>query len=182
MSESNPAGGAPNGAPNGTQGGEQQAFNPQLQILTQYIVDLSFENPLAPDSLRGDQSTPPSINVNVDAKGRPLGEDVFEAVLTIAAEAKRGDDVVFIIELTYGGVFRVSGVPQEHMQAVVLIEGPRLLFPFARRVLSDVTRDGGFPPLMVDPIDFGALYRARRQYEAQQAAQGGGDNGGQANA
>ncbi len=98
---------------------------------------------------------------------RPGGDGGHEVELHISAEAKRGDDVVFLVELTYGGLFVISGVPEEHLQSVVMVECPRLLFPFARRVIADCTRDGGFPPLMMEPIDFVQLYmQSRQQAEA----------------
>lgn len=163
----NGAGGtAPEGAPGAT-GGEQQAQPPRLSILTQYVKDLSFENPHAPQGI-GNQNRP-EIQIKVDANAKPLGEDRFEVTLQTNIEAKAEGTSIFLLELAYGGVFQVANIPQESLQPLLMIECPRLLFPFARRIISDATRDGGFPPLMIDPIDFVSLYRRRLQ-QAQEAA------------
>jgi len=149
-----------------TQGpGENQ--NASLNVLAQYVKDLSFENPSAPNfSLRPDQ--PPALNVQINVNAKPLSETDFEVELSIEGKAEHPNSVLFAIELVYAGVFRVQNVPQESMHALVLIECPRLLFPFARQVVADTVRDGGFPPLMLDPVDFAMLYRQRM---AQQPAQ-----------
>ncbi|KQS71971.1 hypothetical protein ASG39_19650 [Rhizobium sp. Leaf371] len=134
--------------------------NPSLNILAQYIKDLSFENPGAPRSLQA-RDKAPAININVNVNANPLSDTEFDVVLTLNAEAKDGDKVLFAIELTYGGVFRVTGFPQEHMLPLLFIECPRLLFPFARQIVADATRNGGFPPLMIDPIDFAQMFTQR---------------------
>jgi preprotein translocase subunit SecB len=135
-----------------------------LQVLAQYVKDLSFENPNAPDSLRaGDGQQNISVNANVNVQ--QLNETEYEVGLAFKIETKRGDEVSFLVELTYCGVFRVENIPQESLHPVLLIEAPRQLFPFARRVLADATRDGGYPPLLLDPIDFVDLYR--RNMEAR---------------
>jgi len=142
---------------------------PQIGIQSQYVKDLSFENPGAPGSLvaTGDA---PDIQVNVEVQARPLQNESYEVALHITATGKNGQTTLFVLELTYGAVCRVVGVPQESLQPVLLVECPRMLFPFARRVLSDATRDGGFPPLMLNPIDFMALYRQQQQSQATAAA------------
>ncbi|TCM54859.1 protein translocase subunit secB [Rhizobium sp. PP-F2F-G48] len=134
--------------------------NPSLNILAQYIKDLSFENPGAPRSLQA-RDKAPAININVNVNANPLSDTEFDVVLTLNAEAKDVDKVLFAIELTYGGVFRVTGFPQEHMLPLLFIECPRLLFPFARQIVADATRNGGFPPLMIDPIDFAQMFTQR---------------------
>jgi preprotein translocase subunit SecB len=139
----------------------------QLIVNAQYIKDLSFENPRAPHSLR-QQATPPAVEINVDVKAQNLGQDAFEVVLTINANAKVQDEALFIVELTYGAVITVRNVPQEMLSPVVLVETPRLMFPFARNIIAETTRDGGFPPLMINPIDFSELLR--RNTAASQAA------------
>lgn len=143
--------------------------SPTLNILAQYIKDFSFENPGAPRSLQA-RDKAPSININVNVNANPLSEVDFDVVLTLNAEATDGDKVLFNCELTYGGVFRVSGFPQEHMLPILFIECPRLLFPFARLIVADATRNGGFPPLMIDPIDFAQMF-AQRMAEEQTRAQ-----------
>jgi len=130
----------------------------QLIINAQYVKDFSFENPRAPHSLRR-QQTPPSVDINVNVGAQSLGPDNYEVVLTINASAKSGDEALFIIELAYGAIVTIRNVPQEMLNAIVLVETPRLMFPFARNVIAEMTRDGGFPPLMINPIDFAELLR-----------------------
>lgn len=144
---------------------------PQLRVLTQYVRDLSFESPNVPHSLQPQESAP-EIGVNVDVSVNPLGETDFEVLLRLNVDAKNSGNQIFMVELEYAGVFHVANIPNESLQAVLLIECPRLIFPFARRIIGDVTRDGGFPPLMIDPIDFALLFR--QQMQAQQEAQAKG--------
>jgi preprotein translocase subunit SecB len=138
----------------------QGTTSPSLNILAQYIKDFSFENPGAPRSLQA-RDKAPAININVNVNANPLSDTDFDVVLALNAEAKDGDKVVFVTELVYGGVFRITGFPQEHMLPVLFIECPRLLFPFARQIVADATRNGGFPPLMIDPIDFAQMFAQR---------------------
>lgn len=139
---------------------DEQAQPPGIHVLGQYIKDLSFENPGAPRSLRPSDKAPKlDINVNVNAK--PQSATEFEIELKLEAKAMRGKESLFIAEVTYAGLFQIRNVPQEHMHPLLLIECPRLLFPFARQIIADATRQGGFPPLMIDPVDFAALYRQR---------------------
>ena len=140
---------------------------PQLIINAQYIKDLSFENPHAPASLRP-QATQPAVEINVDVQAQGMGMENYEVVLTIKASAKTPDQVMFIIELAYAAVVTAREVPQELVSSVVLVETPRLIFPFARNIIAETTRDGGFPPLMINPIDFAELLR--RNAGAQGAA------------
>ncbi|MCB5202179.1 protein-export chaperone SecB [Neorhizobium sp. T786] len=147
---------------------ESGAQSPSLNILAQYTKDLSFENPGAPRSLQS-RDKAPAININVNVNANPLSETDFDVVLTLNVDAKDGDKVVFAAELVYGGVFRVTGFPQEHMLPVLFIECPRLLFPFARQIVADVTRNGGFPPLMIDPIDFAQMFTQRMAQEKAKA-------------
>ena len=135
-----------------------------LNVLAQYIKDLSFENPGAPKSL-GPREKAPNININVNVNANPISETEFDVLLTMNAEAKSGDAVVFNVELVYGGVFRVANFPQEHMLPLLFIECPRILFPFARQIIADATRNGGFPPLLIDPIDFGQMFQQRMAEE-----------------
>ena len=149
-------------------GADTQAKAPRLLVQTQYVKDLSFENPRAPTSLEPGKSRP-EIQVRVDVRVQPLADERYEVGLELRVEAKAADDPTFMLELTYCGVFALVNVPAETRQALLLVECPRLLFPFARRIIADASRDGGFPPLMIDPIDFMALFR-RRQQQAQAAA------------
>jgi preprotein translocase subunit SecB len=140
---------------------------PSVRVLAQYVKDFSFENPRAPMSLQRKDNTPP-INIGVNVGARQLAPQDFEVTLTLDAKAGEGDDLSFQVELQYAGVLRVAGMQPEHVQPFLLIEGPRLLFPFARQIVADAVRNGGFPPLMIDPIDFMTLYR--RNMERAQAA------------
>jgi len=134
---------------------------PYLSILTQYIKDLSFESPNAPASLRA-RDKAPNIDININVHANSMNEDsLYDVVLTIDAKARDEKEVLFQAELTYGGVFKVENFPEEHLTPVIFIECPRLLFPFARQIIADVTRNGGYPPLMIDPIDFATLYHSR---------------------
>jgi preprotein translocase subunit SecB len=139
---------------------------PQLDALAQYVKDLSFENPNAPRSLQPREQAPPiDIQVNVNAK--ELGNGEFEVDLTLEGSAGHGTEALFKFELVYSGIFRLVNIPQQHMHPVVMIECPRMLFPFARAIVANAVRDGGFPPFLLQPIDFAALYQARAA-EAQQ--------------
>lgn len=155
---------APTPAPEG------EAGAPALGIRAQYVKDFSFENPNAPMSL-APSDTPPKIEVAVNVEARPLGGPHFEVGLRIKGEATQNDKPAFVVELVYAGVFDLARIPEEHRHPVCLIEAPRLLFPFARRIVAEATRDGGFPPMYLDPIDFASLYRAHLA-RAQQAAGG----------
>jgi preprotein translocase subunit SecB len=153
----------PTPAPQAVQGGAQPSF----KILGQYLKDFSFENPNAPQSL-GQQQTQPDINIAVNVNARNLGPNDFEVELQLDAKATAGGKVLFAAELLYAGLFRLENFPANLLQAAALIECPRMLFPFARQIMADATRNGGFPPLMLDPIDFAAMYQKRMK--AQQAS------------
>ena len=150
-------------------GGEAQ---PMFAINSQYIKDLSFEAPNGVRAILALQKTQPVININLDVQVNPVPDqaNAFEVALHVKAECKVGETVGFIVELVYAGAFTVN-VPKEHLQPVLLIECPRLLFPFARNILADVTRDGGYPPLMLGLVDFAGLYQARMAELAKQQGQ-----------
>jgi preprotein translocase subunit SecB len=142
------------------------AMQPAIRILAQYIRDLSFENPRAPESLRAGSAQPQiELGVQLNAQGRDGG--VFEVEMKLTAGARREGEAVFQIELVYAGLFQVVGVEQEDLEQVLMIECPRYLFPFARRMVADLSAEGGFPPLMLEPIDFAAIYLARKAQENQ---------------
>ncbi|MCC4299710.1 protein-export chaperone SecB [Aurantimonas coralicida] len=153
-------------ATNGGNGADENANPPRINILTQYIRDLSFESPNAPGVLRG-QTKAPNINIGVNVGANPIqGSDGdYDVRLTLNAKAGEGEEMMFAVELEYGGVFKLQNFPQEHLLPVLFIECPRLLFPFARQVMADITRNGGFPPLMIDPIDFAQLFQQRMAEE-----------------
>lgn len=144
---------------------------PSLRILGQYLKDFSFENPNAPQSLAPQQNQP-DINIAVNVNARNIGPNDFEVELHLDAKATGDGKMIFAAELLYAGIFKLENYPANILQAAVLIECPRFLFPFARQILADATRNGGFPPLMLDPIDFVAMYQRRlaAQQQAQQQA------------
>ena len=157
----------PQGAATGTSNGNGQ--QPQLSVLTQYVKDLSFESPGAPLSLRPREKSP-AININVNVQANPIAETDYDVNLTLTAKAEDDEGkVLFNVELVYGGVFRIAGFKQEHMLPVLFVECPRLLFPFARQIISECTRNGGFPPLMIDPVDFAQMFQRRMAEEQSKA-------------
>ncbi len=143
-----------------TNGGpSEEEMQPQLSVVGQYIKDLSFENPNAPQSLAPGQQ--PQIGIQINVGANPLSDTDIEVVLKLEGKAESGDKLLFGFDLEFAGVFRIRNVPQESLNAVVMIECPRLLFPFAREIIATTVRNGGFPPLLLDPVDFVSLYRQR---------------------
>ena len=143
----------------------------QLVINTQYLKDLSFENPRAPQTLMS-QREAPEVNLSADVKARSLGPEVFEVVLNLGAHARIKEDPVFVVELSYAAVVTVKDAPAELVPLLVFVETPRLLFPFARAVIAGATRDGGFPPLLINPIDFAELLRREHERALKEQAAG----------
>ena len=145
----------PGGTGNGPAPGTEA--QPNLQVVAQYIKDLSFENPGAPANL----TSRPQIDFGVDLQARRGDAEHFEVEMKIRVNAKSDEKPLFLLELVYAGLFRLVNIPEEALQQVLLIQAPFVLFPFARRIIADVVRDGGLPPLMIEPIDFVALYQAK---------------------
>jgi preprotein translocase subunit SecB len=143
---------------------------PALNALGQYTKDFSFENPNAPRSL-APTAEPPPIGIQVNVNARKLADTDFEVELMLEGGAGEGPNTLFKFELNYAGVFRLRNIPEDQLHPVIMIECPRLLFPFARQLIADAVRNGGFPPLYIDPIDFGGLYAQRLQAEQQAANQ-----------
>jgi preprotein translocase subunit SecB len=144
-----------------TNGGPQpQMAMPQIAVLGQYVKDLSFENPHAPRSL-APSTQQPSINIQVNVEAAPVSETDFEVMLRLEGKAESDGLVLYSFELVFAGMFRVVNVPPDSLQPFVLIECPRLLFPFAREIVATAVRNGGFQPLLLNPIDFVELYRQR---------------------
>jgi preprotein translocase subunit SecB len=146
---------------------------PKMNILTQYVRDLSFENILAQKGVDGELNPEIQVNVNIDAKRRTT-EKQFDVIvkLRVDSKSKNTNNVLFVLELDYGGVFQIENIPDDQLHPYLLIECPRMLFPFLRRIVSDITRDGGFPPLNLENIDFLKLYRQeieRRKQEDKEA-------------
>lgn len=168
--ENNPAAEGDNGQETGAQ--EEAGQGISLNVLGQYTKDLSFESPNASQSLRSPGDNPRlDVSINVQAAG--IDEDVYEVSLALEVNAKSDQGVVYNIELLYGGIFRLTGPEGDLLQRILFIDCAAILFPFARRVIADLTRDGGFPPLMLDPIDFGTLYArniANAQAEAERSS------------
>ena len=152
------------------QGGNGDGAAPGVRVLAQFIRDLSFENPRAPDSLNLG-SAPPQMDIGVEmnARGRPDG--YFEVDLKLTATAQREAVAVFHCELVYGGLFQITGVAEADMEVILMTECPRFLFPFARHIVAEMSSQGGFPPFMLDPIDFMAIYMAQRS-QVQGAPEG----------
>ncbi len=150
--------------PNKSKSNNNQPPQRQVIINAQYVKDLSFENPGSPQNLVG-KGEAPKIDIAVDVKVSNLEANSYEVVLIISAHAQVNNKNLFVTELTYAGVFTLV-VPQEELEPALMIYCPGMLFPFARRILSDATRDGGFPPLMLDPIDFAALYQQHKSRKA----------------
>lgn len=144
---------------------EQQ---PQVNIVAQFIRDLSFENPNIGKLLDGPGDNP-NLKVEVNVNAERLRPELFQSVIDFKAHATNKDGTIYILECVYGGLFRLQNVPEQAIEPFLLINCPTLLFPFLRRVVADITREGGFPPLMLDPIDFSALYLRRQQELAAQA-------------
>jgi preprotein translocase subunit SecB len=140
----------------------QPGQQPIFKILGQYLKDFSFENPNAPLSL-AQQAKQPDINISVNVNARNLGPNDFEVELHLEAKASSEGKVMFAADLLYAGMFKLENFPANLLHPAVLVECPRILFPFARQILADATRNGGFPPLMLDPIDFGSMYQKRIQ-------------------
>ncbi len=154
------------GAATGEQG------EPKINIHTQYVKDLSFENPLGANAQAAVQMNP-DVSVEIHTNARPLPDEGHEVSLFIRGEAKNGETTLFIVELTYAALFTLENVPEDMVATALLIEGARLLFPFARNIVADATRDGGFPPLLINPIDFAQLYQEQHMDAAAPGAKGG---------
>jgi preprotein translocase subunit SecB len=156
--------------------GADESGQPQVSILAQYVKDLSVENPSAPQVFSW--QVQPQLDVQFNLNVEPAGEDVHEVALKFDISARSDNGVHFVVELSYGGLFAIRNVPQEALSPFLLIEAPRLLFPFARQVISEAVSSTGFPPLMLDPIDFASAYMAQAEAAQQQApaADGNGES------
>ena len=162
----------PEGTANGGSEGQPAQTQPSLAIIRQYVKDLSFESPNAPASLDPDKGQP-QVQLAVNIQARSGENDLYEIELRIEAKGNHGEETAFVIELVYGALFLLKDFPPESLEMVCMIECPRLIFPFARRVVADATRDGGYSPLMLDPIDFTRLYQDHKnQLNAQQQPAG----------
>jgi preprotein translocase subunit SecB len=163
----------PNAGPNG--GGDNN-FQPQVSILAQYVKDLSVENPSAPQVYSW--QVQPTLDVQFNLNVQPSGDDVHEVTLKFDISARSDNGTHFVVDLSYAGLFAIQNVPQEALSPFLLIEAPRLLFPFARQVISEAVSSTGFPPLMLDPIDFASAYMAQLEAAQQQQGSLSGQDGG----
>ena len=146
-----------------------QSPQPTLVVNAQYVKDLSFENPNAPKSLL-QQETEPNVQVGIDTAANKLEDSVFEVTLTIRAEGSADDTNLFMAEVSYSGVFSIGETPEEYIAPLLYVEAPRLLFPFARAIIAECVREGGYPPLLIHPVDFMSLFQQRAQ-QAQKTSQ-----------
>ncbi len=144
---------------------------PSLNVLAQYVKDFSFENPNAPQTLSAGPKNP-QIQIQINVNAKKVGDTEYEVELDLGAEAIEDDTVIFKVELVYAGMMRVQNVPEQSLQAVILVECPRILFPFARQIIAEATRNGGYPPLLLEPIDFMALFQQNAAKQAQGQGQG----------
>lgn len=149
---------------------------PQFGIVGQYIKDLSFENPNAPASLLAGAQQP-SSNVNINVQVKKQADDLYAVELGLNVKTEREGTVVYALELVYGGLFRTKNIPENQLSALLMVEGPRLIFPFARQVLATTIQNGGFSPLMLEPVDFLALFRRNLAAAAEKQKQAGAANG-----
>lgn len=153
----------------GAAGGDEN--RPSFTVRAQYLKDLSFESPRAPMVFQNGAN--PTIDVSVDVQGRGVADNQYEVELSVTARANREGEAVFIVEATYAGVFEIRNLPQDQLEMAMLVECPRYLFPFMRQIISDATRNGNFPPLMMEPIDFMGIFLANKEKAAQQQAPAG---------
>jgi preprotein translocase subunit SecB len=137
---------------------------PRFIVKGQYIRDLSFENPHAPHSLTAINDKP-KLDVSIDLSAQRMQEGFFELTLHLTARAMSDNNTLFLVDLVYGGIFQIINIPEDRVEQTIMVDGAFVLFPFARRVIADVTRDGGFPPLMLEPIDFVGLYIQKKQQQ-----------------
>lgn len=153
-----------NELPNGNGAGNGDPTAPSMSALIQYIKDFSFENPKAPRGLGMPQAQQgPQMSLQVNVSSNALGDNDYETVLRLEGKAEVENETLFAFDLSYGGVFRLLNVPQEHIHPVLVIDCARLLFPFARQIIAEAVQNGGFPPFYVPPIDFAALFQQRMQ-------------------
>lgn len=149
-----------NQTPTDNEGGNDTRSESTLVVLAQYLKDLSFENPHAPHSLQL-QNKNSNLSVEINVEAQDLEDQKYEVTLSIHTKAMSEDKTIFAIELVYAGLFHIENIPQEHLPPILFIECPRLLFPFARQILADLTQQGGFSPFLLDPIDFTTLFQKR---------------------
>lgn len=159
-----------NGAAGAPKSDAGSASAPQVRVLGQFIRDLSFESPNV-GRLQVDQNEQPAIRIEVNVNAQKVGNNVYESLIEMKANCGVKAGVLYDLEIVYGALMQIEGIPEASLEPFLLINSPALTFPFVRRLVADITREGGFPPLLLDPIDFGALFVQRRQQAATAAAQ-----------
>lgn len=150
-----------NGAKNGNGAEAQKGAEPSIQVIGQYLKDLSFESPKAPASLKSPGDNP-NLQIDVNVNVTKLEEQTFESAIQIKAHASNDGGTIYMLEAVYAGAFQVKNLPADALEPVLLINCPTILYPFLRRIISEMTQEGGFPPLLLDPIDFATLYKQRK--------------------
>jgi preprotein translocase subunit SecB len=158
----------------GGNGSAEAGGEPQVSVLAQYIKDLSVENPSAPQSFQW--QVQPALDVQFNINIENVAEEVHEVTLKIDVSARSENGVHFVVDLTYAGLFAIRGMPEEALAPILLVEAPRMIFPFARQIISEAVSNTGFPPLMLDPIDFAGAYMAQLQAQQQGNGEAGGSN------
>ena len=153
----------------GAQAATGQGTQPQLQVMAQFVRDLSFESPNAPKALQTPGANP-KLDLNINAQATKRSDEIFEVALHFEARGTSDDGVIYNIELVYAGLFKIENIPEQALEPFLLVNCPSILFPFVRRIAADLTREGGFPPLLLDPFDFASLY-VRRQQELRAQAE-----------
>lgn len=147
-------------------GAEALPVNPSIQVIGQYLKDLSFESPKAPQSLKNPGENP-NLQIDINVNVTKLGDASFESAIQLKAHATNDDGTIYMLEAVYAGAFEIKNIPEDALEPILLINCPTILYPFLRRVISDTTQEGGFPPLLLDPIDFGNLYQQRQAAKPQ---------------
>ncbi len=150
-----------NGTTNGNGAETKKATEPSIQVIGQYLKDLSFESPKAPASLKSPGDNP-NLQIDVNVNVKKLQEDSYESAIQIKAHASNDGGTIYMLEAAYAGAFQVKNLPADALEPVLLINCPTILYPFLRRIISEMTQEGGFPPLLLDPIDFATLYKQRK--------------------
>ena len=148
------------GAVNGN-GGQNEGAEPSIQVIGQYLKDLSFESPKAPASLKS-PGTNPNLKVDINVNANKLDEDVYESGIQLKIHASNDEGTIYMLEAVYAGAFQIKNLPENALEPVMLINCPTILYPFMLRIISEMTQEGGFPPLLLDPIDFATLYKQRK--------------------
>lgn len=147
-------------------GASEDSTVPSVKVLGQYLKDLSFENPKAPKILK-EPGNNPNLNVDLNVNVTKLDEGIYESAISIKTNASNDDGSIYVVEAVYAGAFEIRNIPAEQLEPLLLINCPAILFPYLRRIISDMTHEGGFPPLLLDPIDFATLYRQRKESKTE---------------